>query len=230
MSAIALCSPSNGESKFNFEDKFTENDAREFLKETHNNNIRIDFVKSVIAKQRLDLIPACIDDTMARYYLYQELPLAADSSFKDKVTIMLIRTPWGWPNDNPVAPRSGGGYVTALIEPFISIIKKYFPDLPLTEELLRTRKARLKLATELEAAIAQEANKEETEQRQSKARPDTSVSGESNQTLDSKNVSSVQGNQVSLSSESPPWMKQLWIALVVCITGLVCVGIKKWRY
>lgn len=230
MCGIALASPSNDAKNFNLERELTDSGAREFFKKTTDGNVQISFVKSVLEKQRLDLIPACIDDTMTRYYLYQNLPLVPDSKFKANIAILMFRSPWGWSSDNPAAANSGGvGYVEVVNEPFISIIKKYLPNLPLTADLLLTSKARAKLATELEAAIAQEANKGETKQRKSKARPEAPVSDGTQQILPPNDASSVHGNKLNHDGEKPGWMKQLLIASAICVFGLVCVWMKKSR-
>ena len=44
-----------------------------------------------------------------------------------------------------------------MVEPFVTTIKIHLPKLPLTEELLSTRAARLALAAQLEAAMNEHA-------------------------------------------------------------------------
>jgi hypothetical protein len=137
----------------NYFEGITEQEARTFITGASGGEMIHRFVQEALINQRLDLIQVSVEYNYSRSYLYDEILTIPDSVFKDLTAIIMMRSPM-WVDAGPVAPRLGGGYGSVMVEPFVSLIKKYYPNLELTESLLLPKEARLKLAENLQTAVA----------------------------------------------------------------------------
>ena len=73
--------------------------------------------------------------------------------------MMMLKTDSNhWPRESKfLAAGSTKAPIPLMIEPFAAVLRKHLPDLPLEDDLLLTRAARMKLASDLQAAIDREA-------------------------------------------------------------------------
>ncbi len=206
--------------------KLTIEEARVIVQSPKSSRMNSDVVNFALSSRRIKLIQLCFEDQEVRLHLfsyrpeapYSEQPLAQipDELFRDEIVAMMIGSNcWWWPSEKVNVPRpsSAGriGPTTLLREPFVTTIKKYFPALPLTEELLATRATRLQLAADLTKAIA-------------KAKEHSHSPTPTPTTIPATQSSSQQQSQIippkpPQDSTSSSW--SLWLALLAGVLALI---------
>ena len=112
-----------------------------------------DFAATALQSRRIDLITLCFENQYTMLKIFERIKELPDSSYKDRLVLMMIgsNSPF-WPSNKPWILSQVPGQV--MEEPFISVIKKYLPALPIEESLIDSHAARQKLAVELKDAIA----------------------------------------------------------------------------
>jgi len=120
-------------------------------------------LQQAIEAKRMDLIQTCFQEPHIVSYTQQAVGALPDDEFRQRVTIMMLRTPnpYFWHHeetDKTVSGWTGVGERNEQVEPFASI-PKLLPEIKDLAALLKTQTARLKLADEMEAVInARKAN------------------------------------------------------------------------
>lgn len=114
---------------------------------------RGEYASDALKSRRMDLIILCRENQYTGGLIRDGVVALPDSLYKDQLVVLMLKSPKIWPKAEYkwYWNRFPGGLMR---EPFVSVIKKHFPDLPLPESLLDTREARLKLASDLEKSIA----------------------------------------------------------------------------
>jgi hypothetical protein len=134
-------------------------EAEELINHTADVQIHWDIVSAALSSRRIDLIKLCFENNYTRVRLFTSVTKFVDEnlqdeSFRDEIVLMMLKSksPF-WPHDDPFTSSNVLTPGSGLVEPFIATIKRNFPDLPLSYDLISTRAARLKLAGELAAVI-----------------------------------------------------------------------------
>jgi hypothetical protein len=119
------------------------------------------FADVALRSQRMDLLTYCFKSNDICYPLYEQTAALPESTFKDRVQIMMLRDDSGFWGQDPEEIRAyfGGRDFDQAADTFRPLINKYFPNMVVTAETIRRRAARNKLATDLEAAIAKQEEK-----------------------------------------------------------------------
>lgn len=108
----------------------------------------------VLASRRLELIKVCFANAHTVYDTVQAIADMPDGEFKQRATIMLLRTPSAlfWPSENHLE-FSSIVRPSVMREPFISVIPQLLPHVELSENWLKYQIGRAKLADDMEAAL-----------------------------------------------------------------------------
>lgn len=134
-----------------FEDMKLE-EAQKAIDTSEGEQSKLDFADAALRAKRMDLIELCFKSPLTMWNIRDGVVALASSPFKEKVVLMMLtsESPF-WAPDGPSfqSPLEFG----RMREPFVSVIRKYLPDVKLSEDSLKTRSARLKLATDIETRI-----------------------------------------------------------------------------
>jgi hypothetical protein len=101
--------------------------------------------------KRMELISLCFKNEHTAYHLRDGVAAMPDSINRDRLVLMMLKSDspfWGSDAFRQVGPVVLG----SIKEPFVSVIKKYLPQLEIDERLFETRGARESLAIDVEKA------------------------------------------------------------------------------
>ena len=135
--------------------RLSAEEAAEWIKKAESPAAWREYTSSALASRRLDLIKVCFEQPGTRYELRDEAGKISDQdqAFKDRIVLMMLRSESTyWPYEGMRAMMNPA-MRHLMVEPFVTTIKTHLPKLPLTEELLSTRAARLTLAAQLEETM-----------------------------------------------------------------------------
>lgn len=189
-------------------------DAKRLLNTSEGYKPLQELVAAAFHAERMDLLQLCFENQLTCFAIRDGVKALPDSVYKDKLVLMMLKeaSPY-WPVDDPLfrwsSPELGG----LMKEPFISVLKKNLPTIPLDESLLDNRAARLQLARKLEDAITTRAPKSAPEARElatPSSLPPPSVS---------PTASPMQREANTVQKLTPASHSQWWIAaaLMVCL-------------
>ncbi|MEQ1933108.1 MAG: hypothetical protein ABL962_04420 [Fimbriimonadaceae bacterium] len=189
-----------------------------------------DFAAAALRSGRVDLASLCIEHYKTRFYVYEGIATMPDGAFRDQVLILILKCKSGlWPSEQlfSVNPRS---VEDETILPLTPAIKKHLPNVPISVGLISTRAARLKLAADIEAAIARE-NQEKTglpAQKTSQARlPLESDSASPLQASPKTEAPKPVLKAVAASEQSASTSWLAWAAVIIATIGLLWLALKK---
>jgi len=134
-----------------FEDMKLE-EAQKAIDTSEGEQPKLDFADAALRAKRMDLIELCFKNPLTMWNIRDGVVALASSPFKEQVVLMMLTS------ESPFWAPDGHSFQSPLElgrmrEPFVSVIKKYMPDVKLSEDLLKTRSARLKLAADIETRI-----------------------------------------------------------------------------
>lgn len=208
---------------------------------------RRDIIAAVVSSQRMDLIKLCFENPRTGFDAAPLIAKLPDSSFKESLVVMMLKTDSNhWPRESKfLAAGSTKAPIPLMIDPFVAVLRKHLPDLPLEDDLLLTRAARMKLASELQAAIDREAVVpgahpiiEPVVPPQAGVHPPiaTPVTPETTQSpttsASAEKSANVPGSKsdrpvTGIVARSPSTLPFVWIASIVTAVGLLWILFKK---
>lgn len=190
----------------------------------------VGMIDSAVKNERLDFLNRVFVERGDSFYLIDAVAKLPASDKRDKLTIMMLRSESQfWPDENaqPIYNGSRPGVTANSVEPFVGVIGKYFPALPIDEELFSKRSNRLKLAADLESAMAREDIKNGTHTERPKRRnppaiPDSSISA--NRSSDTESHGPSKYSNLTDQSRNLPLMLG---AIFLFAFGVFWVFVKK---
>ena len=138
-------------------DTFPLDQVETTVNSLHGARRAFEFATGAMRSKRIDIITACFENQYTMGCIRDDDAKLPDSTFKDEVVLAMLKSKsifWG-----PEPMPENGSHpmrVPLNLEPFKSVIKRHLPDEPVDETFMRSRAMRLKLAEELEKAIAME--------------------------------------------------------------------------
>lgn len=163
-----------------------------------------------VRAKRLDLVDLCLTDKLGMTHdLIDQLELAPDSEFKDRIIIRIIRGKFGWSDS-----EWGSHGVPMVGKLFSDIIERRLPGRPPEPSMLDSVTARHELADKLEAAITRESSI--TNPKNPKP-GETPTEGESTATDKPSKPRSGSSSSSGKSTDfnQPNWMNYWWLVIAV---------------
>jgi hypothetical protein len=140
--------------------QLTVEEARQAARSaTSEGQVRI-LSEAAVRSKRLDLIAVYLEEKSTWFKTVSAAKALPASSFKDRVVIVMMRAPVPyWPREDEMPYRRDVLICpTTKEEPFRSVIERLMPAGSVPDFALFNKDSRLKLATELESAMAKEAS------------------------------------------------------------------------
>lgn len=214
-----------------FEQLPSEEALKLYMSSNENPSYQKEMLRSALRQRKIELSALFFQNYSSLDDFIETVNEILDSEFKNEVVVMMLRTESGfWPIDPPIENGSRGVIYENAREPFVGTISKYFPALPINEELFSKRSNRLKLAAELESAMAREniKNRPQTERPKKRippAIPDASIS--ENRSPDSKLY---EQSKYSNLSAQPKKRSLMWGVIFLFGLGIGCFFAKKFVF
>jgi hypothetical protein len=181
-------------------------------------------VNEVLRSRRMELITLCfISSSGTADKLLEMVSNLSDVEFMEHILVMTLKTnsQYYWPSENILSRSGVDPRMGWMREPYISLIKKYVPDIALSDEMLKTFAARYKLGLEIENAMLKMSQKP-TLYKTSNIPGDNIINRDSApKNLDDHLVSKTSSNATNLVSDNglpAPNISRVWF-------WLLCAGI-----
>ena len=195
--------------------------------------LQSNMIRSAFRNKRTDLITMLFKRHPSFNELFKILNEMPGSDYKNSIVVIMLRTDSGfWYRPAPPLAYDGfrGVEFENAIEPFVGVIGKYLPSLPINQELFATKENRMKLAGDLEVAMAK-ANASSVKEvvppeTQTEAPPPASVVPPTNSKSNPEN----ENENLPAAPERQLWSNPILVAAIAFgMTGLLWLAYKLRR-
>ena len=123
--------------------------------------LRREYARRALQSGRMDLIALCFGNQYTAGEIRKGAAAMPDTVYRDRLVVLMLRGNM-WPDERYAWywSKSSTGLTR---EPFIAVLRKYFPTMATSENLLDSRVKRLSIANDLEKAINRAATSEHRE-------------------------------------------------------------------
>ncbi|MGL4401326.1 MAG: hypothetical protein ACRCXD_15785 [Luteolibacter sp.] len=117
--------------------------------------IREKILNSIFENERVDIVMPYFREYYDDSFFLGEIVALPHSGYKNRIVLVMLRMDSGfWRYEGPLYDGSRGTVSVNAVEPFVGVIRRYLPDIIIDEKLFSTKAGRLKLAADLETAMA----------------------------------------------------------------------------
>ncbi|MGL4401325.1 MAG: hypothetical protein ACRCXD_15780 [Luteolibacter sp.] len=126
-----------------------------YVENVEHPKVKAKILSLMFENERIDIAKPFFKEPYTRSGFFRAISELADSAYKNKIVLSMLREDSVfWPDEGPVYDGSRGASAVNAVEPFVGVIRQYLPDTTIDEKLFSTKAGRLKLAVDLEAAMA----------------------------------------------------------------------------
>ena len=126
-----------------------------YVENAEHPKVRAEIFDAMFKDERIDVITFFFYQYYTLDNILEAVVRLPDSEYKNKIVLTLLRGSSAfWLNEDPVYDGSRGATYNNAVEPFVGVIRKYLPETVIDEKLFSTKAGRLKLAADIESAMA----------------------------------------------------------------------------
>lgn len=126
-----------------------------YLNSIERPKIRAEILKSIFENERVDIISPYFWEYYDDSYFLKAIVALPHTGYKNKIVLAMLRMDSGfWPYEGPLYDGSRSAVPANAVEPFVGVIRKYLPETVIDEKLFSTKAGRLRLAADIESAMA----------------------------------------------------------------------------
>lgn len=117
--------------------------------------IRATILNSIFENERVDIVMPYFREYYDDSFFLGKIVALPHSGYKNRIVLAMLRMDSGfWRYEGPLYDGSYGASSINAVEPFVGVIRRYLPDTIIDEKLFSTKAGRLKLAADLQTAMA----------------------------------------------------------------------------